>query len=58
MHAPRDLWVRAVRDLPGVTMTVPDNPARYCTITSFPMGDDHGRARGRCNASCCRSIAF
>jgi selenocysteine lyase/cysteine desulfurase len=33
----RDRWVRAVRDLPNVEICVPDDPARYCTITSFRL---------------------
>lgn len=37
MRALRDRWVNAVRDLPNVTMSVPDDPARYCAITSFRL---------------------
>ena len=33
----RDRWVDAVRDLPDVEICVPDDPARYCTITSFRL---------------------
>lgn len=33
----RDRWVNAVRDLPNVEICVPDDPARYCTITSFRL---------------------
>ena len=37
MRGLRDRWVDAVRDLPNVTMSVPDDPARYCAITSFRL---------------------
>lgn len=37
MRALRDRWVGQVRDLPNVTMSVPDDPARYCAITSFRL---------------------
>jgi selenocysteine lyase/cysteine desulfurase len=37
MRGLRDRWVNAVRDLPNVTMAVPDDPARYCAITSFRL---------------------
>ncbi len=33
----RNRWVDAVRDLPGVEICVPDDPARYCAITSFRL---------------------
>lgn len=33
----RDRWVNAVRDLPDVEICVPDDPARYCAITSFRL---------------------
>lgn len=33
----RDRWVNAVRDLPNVEICVPDDPARYCVITSFRL---------------------
>lgn len=33
----RDRWVSAVRDVPGVSITVPDDPARHCVITSFRL---------------------
>jgi selenocysteine lyase/cysteine desulfurase len=33
----RDRWVNGVRDLPNVEICVPDDPARYCTITSFRL---------------------
>jgi selenocysteine lyase/cysteine desulfurase len=33
----RDRWVNAVRDLPNVEICVPDDPARYCAITSFRL---------------------
>lgn len=37
MRRLRDRWVSAVRDLPNVEIAVPDDPARYCTITSFRL---------------------
>jgi len=37
MRGLRDRWVNAVRDLPNVEFAVPDDPARYCTITSFRL---------------------
>jgi selenocysteine lyase/cysteine desulfurase len=37
MRALRNRWVNAVRDLPDVEICVPDDPARYCTITSFRL---------------------
>jgi selenocysteine lyase/cysteine desulfurase len=33
----RNRWVDAVRDLPNVEIVIPDDPARYCTITSFRL---------------------
>lgn len=33
----RNRWVDAVRDLPSVQICVPDDPARYCAITSFRL---------------------
>jgi selenocysteine lyase/cysteine desulfurase len=33
----RDRWVHAVQDMPNVEICVPDDPARYCTITSFRL---------------------
>jgi hypothetical protein len=33
----RNRWVHAVADLPNVEICVPDDPARYCTITSFRL---------------------
>lgn len=36
MRALRDRWVHAVRDL-DVQIMVPDDPARYCAITSFRL---------------------
>jgi selenocysteine lyase/cysteine desulfurase len=48
MRALRDRWVNAVRDLPNVTMSVPDDAARYCAITSFRLkgmtSDDRAKA--------------
>lgn len=37
MRALRDRWVNAVRDLPNVEIAVPNDPERYCTITSFRL---------------------
>ena len=37
LRALRDRWVNAVRDLPNVEICVPDDPARYCAITSFRL---------------------
>jgi selenocysteine lyase/cysteine desulfurase len=37
MRRLRDRWVDAVRDLPNVEIAVPNDPARYCTITSFRL---------------------
>ena len=37
MRGLRDRWVNAVRDLANVEICVPDDPARYCTITSFRL---------------------
>lgn len=33
----RSQWVDAVRDVPEVEITVPDDPARWCAITSFRL---------------------
>ena len=33
----RNRWVDAARNIPGVEITVPDDPARYCAITSFRL---------------------
>ena len=33
----RNRWVNAARDVPGVDITVPNDPARYCAITSFRL---------------------
>ena len=33
----RDRWVNAVRDVANVEIWVPDDPARYCAITSFRL---------------------
>ena len=40
----RDRWVQAVRDLPNVEIAVPDDPARYCAITSFRLKGMHNLA--------------
>lgn len=37
MRGLRDRWVNAIRDLPSVEICVPDDPARYCAITSFRL---------------------
>lgn len=37
LRALRDRWVKAVADLPNVEICVPDDPARYCAITSFRL---------------------
>lgn len=37
LRALRDRWVHALRDVPEVEICVPDDPARYCTITSFRL---------------------
>ncbi|AZS22441.1 aminotransferase class V-fold PLP-dependent enzyme [Caulobacter sp. FWC26] len=37
MRGLRDRWVQAVRDLANVEICVPDDPARYCAITSFRL---------------------
>ncbi|CAN5363492.1 aminotransferase class V-fold PLP-dependent enzyme [soil metagenome] len=33
----RDRWVKAVADVPNVEICVPDDPERYCAITSFRL---------------------
>lgn len=47
MRGLRDRWVDAVRDVPGVSMTVPDDPARYCAITSFRIAGMNTPDRAR-----------
>jgi selenocysteine lyase/cysteine desulfurase len=37
LRALRNAWVDKVRDLPNVEICVPDEPARYCAITSFRL---------------------
>nr|WP_236632216.1 aminotransferase class V-fold PLP-dependent enzyme [Caulobacter sp. BP25] len=37
MRGLRDSWVNALRDRPNVEICVPDDPARYCAITSFRL---------------------
>lgn len=37
----RDRWVHAAADLPNVEICVPNDPARYCTITSFRLKGMH-----------------
>ncbi len=40
----RNRWVHAVRDVPEVEITVPDDPARSCAITSFRLQGMHTEA--------------
>ena len=40
----RNGWVDRVRSLPGLDITVPDDPARYCAITSFRLRGMHTMA--------------
>lgn len=40
----RDRWVHAVIDVPEVEITVPEDPARYCAITSFRLKGMHTEA--------------
>jgi selenocysteine lyase/cysteine desulfurase len=44
----RDRWVHAVRDLPGVTILTPEDPALTGAITSFRL---HGRGTREANAA-------
>jgi selenocysteine lyase/cysteine desulfurase len=37
----RNRWVEQARNIPGVEITVPDDPARYCAITSFRLRGMH-----------------
>lgn len=37
LRALRDRWVKALHDAPEVEICVPDDPARYCAITSFRL---------------------
>jgi selenocysteine lyase/cysteine desulfurase len=37
----RDRWVHAVADLPNVEICVPNDPTRYCAITSFRLNGMH-----------------
>jgi selenocysteine lyase/cysteine desulfurase len=37
----RNAWVDKVRDLPNVEICVPDDPARFCAITSFRLKGMH-----------------
>lgn len=37
MRGLRDRWVHAVRDVANVEICVPEDPARYCAITSFRL---------------------
>lgn len=47
MRSLRDRWVHAVRDLANVEIMVPDDPARYCAITSFRLKGMNTLARAR-----------
>lgn len=47
MRSLRDRWVHAVRDLANVEIMVPDDPARYCAITSFRLKGMTTLARAR-----------
>ncbi len=40
----RNAWVDRARDIPGVDITVPDDPARFCAITSFRLRGMHTMA--------------
>ena len=40
----RNAWVDRVRDLPGLDITVPNDPARSCAITSFRFRGMHTMA--------------
>ncbi len=37
MRGLRDRWVHSVKDVANVEICVPDDPARYCAITSFRL---------------------
>lgn len=37
----RNAWVDRVRELPGLDIAVPDDPARFCAITSFRLRGMH-----------------
>ena len=37
----RNRWVEQARSIPGVEITVPDDPARFCAITSFRLRGMH-----------------
>lgn len=47
MRALRNRWVDAVRDLPNVEIMVPDDPARYATITGFRLKGMNTDARAQ-----------
>ncbi len=44
----RNSWVDRARDIPGVQITVPDDPERYCAITSFRLAGMHTTADAEC----------
>jgi selenocysteine lyase/cysteine desulfurase len=37
----RDRWVHQVQDIPNIEICVPNDPARYCAITSFRLKGMH-----------------
>ena len=37
MRKLRNRWVDEVRELPNVEICIPDDPVRYCAITSFRL---------------------
>lgn len=43
----RNRWVDQVRDLPNVDICVPDDPRRYCAITSFRLKGMHTDAQAQ-----------
>ena len=49
----RDRWVHAVRDVPGVQILTPDDPALTGAITGFRL---HGRGEPAANAALARTL--
>ncbi len=49
----RDRWVHAVRDLPGVDVLTPEDPALTGAITGFRL---HGRGSREANAALARTL--
>jgi selenocysteine lyase/cysteine desulfurase len=41
LRALRDRWVHQVQDIPNIDICVPNDPARYCAITSFRLTGMH-----------------